>query len=57
MLLPLAGETVHHAPALEVAVQAIFEVTPMVLLPALEVAVPVSALSDNVGVLPFCVST
>ena len=56
LLLPLAGETVHHALALEVAVQAIFEVTPTVLLPAPDGAEPEDALRANSGVFPLWVS-
>ncbi len=56
LLLPLAGVTVHHAVALEDAVQAIFEVTPTDAEPAADVAEPVAALNVREAEFPACVS-
>jgi hypothetical protein len=56
LLLPLAGVTVHHAVALEDAVQATLEVTPTDAEPAAEVTEPVAALKVREAVLPACVS-
>jgi hypothetical protein len=55
LLLPLAGVTVHHAVALEDAVQAILEVTPTDAEPAANVAEPDAALNVREAEFPACV--
>ncbi len=57
LLLPLAGVTVHHAVALEDAVQETLEVTPTDAEPAADVTDAVEALKVKDAATPLCVST